>query len=632
MADYRLSAQVISRKAGRSAVASAAYRSASQMRDERTGEMHDFRKKGGLVHEEILAPENAPDWMHDREQLWNAVEAAERRKDAQLAREIQLSLPHELTPEQRLELVRGFVQGQFVDRGMIADLAVHEPGKFGDDRNHHAHIMLTMRELTGEGFGQKNRDWNSREVLEQWREQWAQHQNRDLERYGHTARVDHRSYEDRGIDREPTQHLGPTAHEMEQRGEPSRIGDENRAREERNSDRAQDHAEAARLKLAVDREREQFEVWADRKQSEQRHAQELASLDLSQKHDRQKANLGAELETQYGQHKATIQAELNTVERRLEATGVRKVLRAVLGQTRADMRDRDDLAKTLGSIKTREQQARTALEQRQSADLAKERQRQEENRRKLAEGIEKARQRREDEGWKRLEVADLAAKREQQVEQEKTRKETARKTERPPHDPQKSRSWRDEAKQPRRDFHKPERKQETPGRYQKETQPERFTAPQPKLEPKPPRGASAQPAPSPAAQPRKLQQQRAAEARPEPNAGKDDFWKSFQKAKTQPEPKPERDFWTAVEKSRSKEDSSPRRSDDFWTKRSASEDSGRKSETQNFWDSAAKGSRSSESPSEGRSSLRSSFSPAPGGGGGRGGGGRSGGNSGGNGR
>ena len=110
--------------------------------------------------------------------MWNAVEAIEKRKDAQLAREVQLALPHELPPRDRLELVRGFVQEEFVSKGMIADIALHAPGKEGDTRNHHAHIMLTMREVTEEGFGKKNRDWNNKGLLEHWRERWAEHQNK----------------------------------------------------------------------------------------------------------------------------------------------------------------------------------------------------------------------------------------------------------------------------------------------------------------------------------------------------------------------------------------------------------------------------------------------------------------------
>ncbi len=115
----------------------------------------------GVVHSEIMAPENAPDWMCDRDQLWNAVEAVEKRRDAQLAREIEVALPRELDRGERLELLRGFVQREFVDRGMIADVAVHE-GKARDGQGQpHAHVMLTMRELTGEGFGKKDRSWNA---------------------------------------------------------------------------------------------------------------------------------------------------------------------------------------------------------------------------------------------------------------------------------------------------------------------------------------------------------------------------------------------------------------------------------------------------------------------------------------
>src|SRR5690606_3343940 len=139
----------------------------------------------------------------------------------------------------------------FVDRGMIADVALHTPGKEGDDRNHHAHVMLTMRELTGDGFGKKVRDWNGNDALGQWREAWAVHRDRDLERYGHEARVDQRSYAERGVDREPTQHLGPTADKMEQHERPSRIGDENREIDARNEARADNRGGAVILHFAI---------------------------------------------------------------------------------------------------------------------------------------------------------------------------------------------------------------------------------------------------------------------------------------------------------------------------------------------------------------------------------------------
>lgn len=371
------------------------------MTDERTGEIHDYTRKGGVVHEEIMAPDNTPEWMHDRAQLWNAVEAVEKRKDAQLAREIQLSLPHELTAEQRIELVRGFVAEQFVSRGMIADLAVHTPGKAGDDRNHHAHVMLTMRELTGEGFGKKVREWNAPDLLNAYRERWAHHQNRELERHGHAARVDHRSYEERGIDREPTHHLGPSAHQMEARGEFSRIANDNREILERNARLAEGHRVAAHLAMRIDREKERFEWWAGRRRDELGHAHELAELDLDQKHTRQRENLEGELRETYGDHKATVRAELEAINKRLEAGGVRRLFRNVFGRTHVDRSAHEEIGKTLASIEQRETERRGALATRQKNDLAQEAKRQDANRERLERRILSARERREREGWAR---------------------------------------------------------------------------------------------------------------------------------------------------------------------------------------------------------------------------------------
>ena len=200
MAIYHLRATMISRSAGRSATAAIAYRSASQIEDQRTGLVYDYRAKSGVEHVEILAPTAAPDWVHDRAALWNAVELAETRKNSQVAREVRVALPCELDADQRAELVRDFCQRQFVDRGMVADIALHAPGRAGDDRNHHAHILLTTREIDAQGFTAKNRDWNAVEVLEGWRAAWAQDCNAAFERHHLEARVDHRTLEAQRIE------------------------------------------------------------------------------------------------------------------------------------------------------------------------------------------------------------------------------------------------------------------------------------------------------------------------------------------------------------------------------------------------------------------------------------------------
>lgn len=193
MAIYHFDASVISRSKGRSATAAAAYRTAEVIKDHRTGEVHDYSRKGGVLHTEIIAPDNAPAWVHDRSALWNAVEDAERRKDAQVAREVRVALPSELTTEQNADLVRAFVQEQFVARGMVADVALHAPGREGDQRNHHAHIMLTTRGIGPDGFGAKERDWNAKDLLVDWRQSWAEHVNDTLERCDIHERVDHRT-------------------------------------------------------------------------------------------------------------------------------------------------------------------------------------------------------------------------------------------------------------------------------------------------------------------------------------------------------------------------------------------------------------------------------------------------------
>ena len=205
-------------------VGASAYRAGEKIYNERDGLEHDYTKKDGVVFKEILAPENAPDWATDRAKLWNEVERVEKRKDSQLAREINIALPKELNREQQIELLRNYVQESFVSKGMIADTVIHDT----DKGNPHAHIMLTMRDITQEGFGKKNREWNNRENIDKWREQLADHINKSLERLGINDRVDHRSYKDQGIDKVATKHEGHIVRAMESRGQETDIGSYNK--------------------------------------------------------------------------------------------------------------------------------------------------------------------------------------------------------------------------------------------------------------------------------------------------------------------------------------------------------------------------------------------------------------------
>jgi hypothetical protein len=226
VAIYHLSVKTVSRSAGRSATAAAAYRAGVEITDKRTGEIHDYTRKGGVESAELVLPAGAPEWAADRAELWNAAELAETRKNSTVAREFEIALPSELSPDERKRLAMDFAREIVERHGCAADVAIHAPGKDGDNRNHHAHILCSTRRLTPEGFGEKTRELDERKTgqVDHWRERFAGMQNERLQEAGVEVRVDHRSLEAQGIDREPTVHLGPAATGIERRtGEASRI-------------------------------------------------------------------------------------------------------------------------------------------------------------------------------------------------------------------------------------------------------------------------------------------------------------------------------------------------------------------------------------------------------------------------
>ncbi len=232
MAIYHAHIQVIGRSkraGGRSVVAAAAYRAADELFDAKLNRTHDFTAKLGVVHSEIMLPQGAPArWeqgttkaeLHAaRLALWNEVEAKERRSDAQLAREMEFAIPRELSRVEAIRLARDFVREQFVERGMVADLNVHwDMGKDGEAKPH-AHVMLTMRQVTPEGFGPKVRAWNAAGLYEGVRQRWAELANERLAELGHDVRIDHRSNAELGIALEPQNKIGPAGARRAERGE-----------------------------------------------------------------------------------------------------------------------------------------------------------------------------------------------------------------------------------------------------------------------------------------------------------------------------------------------------------------------------------------------------------------------------
>ncbi|MEA1842793.1 Ti-type conjugative transfer relaxase TraA [Agrobacterium tumefaciens] len=242
MAIYHLSTKPVSRSSGRSAVASAAYRCAVLLVNQRDGLVHDFTRKEGVEHSEIVLPQGvSADWALDRSTLWNAAEFAEKRKDARVAREFEIALPHELSPEGRLKAARAFAQNLANRYGAAVDFAVHSPSEHGDIRNYHAHVLMTTRQVGKAGLGEKTllEHKNARLLaigmattdmqLRDIRQSWEGIANRQLQREGLDVRIDHRSHEERGLELSPTEHMGVHASQMQQQGmavERGRLDDE----------------------------------------------------------------------------------------------------------------------------------------------------------------------------------------------------------------------------------------------------------------------------------------------------------------------------------------------------------------------------------------------------------------------
>ena len=204
MAIYHLNAKVISRSNGQSATEAAAYRAAEKIYDERTGDTFNYTRKKGVYATEILTPHNPPDWMADRSSLWNAAELFEKRSNSRTAREFDIALPTELTHPQKQELVKNFVQNNFVDKGLVADIAFHDI----NTHNPHVHIMITTRTVDENGLGTKDRSLDKKDFLLKLRESWATYTNDALESIGSSEKIDHRTLEEQNITRIPQIHLG----------------------------------------------------------------------------------------------------------------------------------------------------------------------------------------------------------------------------------------------------------------------------------------------------------------------------------------------------------------------------------------------------------------------------------------
>ena len=304
MAIYHCTTKTINRSSGRTAVAASAYRSGGKLKDERTGLTHDFTKKEGVAHSEIISNLGVP---IDRSDLWNMAEQAENRKDARTAREGVIALPDELDANDRKELARDFARNLVNKYGVVADLAIHEPSKGGDDRNHHAHIMLTTRKAVLHGNDIKLTDkadielsnakrsklglGTTQEDIKAVRQMWAEVANNALERAGQRQKIDHRSYADQNSQLQPTIHEGNAVTQLRRQGietEISRYND--RVKQSNTKGIEQEQARNTDvLDTGLTRANNRLEQWQKNQEAKRQEKERLEQLKRQQELEKQRA-------------------------------------------------------------------------------------------------------------------------------------------------------------------------------------------------------------------------------------------------------------------------------------------------------------------------------------------------------
>lgn len=363
----------ISRGTGRSATAAAAYRSGVRIEDERTGEIFDYTRRTGVVHTEIVTSADVPAWAQDRAALWNAAEQSEKRGNARLVREIILALPHELEAEQRTATAIDMARFIADRHGVAVDVSVHTPDREGSNQNHHAHLLVSTRRLEQNGFTKKARELDDRQKgpqeIEAWRTQWEQIVNRSLERAGHDERIDMRSYDRQGKDREGQRHLGPKATERERKtGEKSYAGQYNDAVRQRNQSREANEHQAEVINLQIERERRRqrqdaIELWANqlRARTQSRQHDELMAMD--REHGRQSGQKEDQLRQYYGSRQEAIERDLAAITSRQQRGGFFYWL---TGKAKADREALPGLRLSAEDSRQREEEARAVYQNQQA--------------------------------------------------------------------------------------------------------------------------------------------------------------------------------------------------------------------------------------------------------------------------
>lgn len=404
----------VKRSKGRSSVAAAAYRLALKLEDNRTGLIHDYTRKNGVELSQTFAPDHAPDWVHDPAKLWNAVEQRERHVKAETAHELELAFPHEFTATQRQE-VGEKVSRELVSRyGCAVMIAYHEPSKNGDDRNYHAHLLFTTRGFDASrkdgwektkyrDLSQDTRDHAKKPCLDdkgnkttrgrlellELREYCANTMNRIAKRDRVNVFVNHLSFEKRAIDREASQHMGHKATSMERRGEVSRVGEKNREIQQANAQRMKDRAYEAVLSAQVSMQQDALNTWANEERQTLAERLRSSEIDLHSKHRQERDQLKDKQRYQNTELRQQIYDQLRTVTNRLNsATGARKIIRNLLGQTKIDRATQELLQKALQAVNVSERVKRVELQRQQQREREQFQDRGRDERQKLERAIE----------------------------------------------------------------------------------------------------------------------------------------------------------------------------------------------------------------------------------------------------
>jgi hypothetical protein len=392
--------RVVQRSKGRTATAAAAYRAAERIRCERTGDVHDYSRKRNVESTAILLPHEAPDWAHERSRLWNEAERREKHPRAQTAREVEIAFPVEFNARQRREAGLAIASFLVERHGVAVDVAWHKPGRKGDERNHHIHMLFTTRQFDENGEWAKSKartlddlyGGQGKEEVKALRLGIANVMNDIAARDRLDVYVEHESFEKRGLDREATQHMGPVANEIERQGRRSDIGEKNRAIEQRNAERQKLREQKKNIATELRRQDERLPTPPD---YEKERVQFYRSTQ-----DKRRQML-EHLETEHGEQQKNAQAEIVKRMRAIDNAGFfSRWFRFVTGRTKADMEAIAQHEQMLEAISAKRREAAATFEQQRMQELT----RQQEVQRQQEAAYELALRRLQQEQYTRLPV------------------------------------------------------------------------------------------------------------------------------------------------------------------------------------------------------------------------------------